>query len=786
MATEIRVAKHIGLCPNVERAIAIARDARKKFARPVYTLGWLTNNRKVVDSLIAEGIIPVDDVAKLRKGDVLVVSAHGAAPAIYEAADAAGIILIDATCPNISAIHEKVREYSELGFRIIIAGDRAHREVYGTAGYAADCRIIAEADEVDEALRGAEKCLLTAQTTFDGDKFGEITRKIEKSVSKSAQMLVIFNSICYTTIARQTEAKEIAAESDHVFVVGDRHSSNVAKLFDIAKRYAKKGAYLIENVSELASVTDQRITKPGIIAGASTPKELIMEVIYTMDQNNNTVDNVETVVTTEPVAEAAVETKAEEKAAVAAPKAKKASSEITSMEDALNSGYAPRTYHENMRVKATIESVDPTGVSVSLSLSGKNDAGFIAADEMELDGSYDMSKYAVGDTLEAIIIPKGDNKSKTINLSKKKYDEILVADEAVKSILAGEEFSLTVSSAIKGGLLGKLGSYTIFIPASQIRIGYVKNLEEYVGKKLRLRILPPKETETAEGEEAAPARRPNPKRIVASQRVILEEERAAREDAFWETMQVNNIIKGKVKRFAMKDGKYFGVFVSIMNKDCLLHISDLSWSKVDDPATVLEINKSYEFVVLKADRENDKVSLGYKQLQKQPYELAAEKYHVGDVVKGKVERIKDFGAFISIEPGIDGLVHVSEICHKWISHASEVLKVGDEVEAKIISFEKNKITLSIKALQDAPVAEAATDEESEEKPSRTARFNKRAAGADDSFKEKKERRARQANADDDEPHEYVTSTSVGATMADLFKSIDLKKFDESADEGSDK
>ena len=146
------------------------------------------------------------------------------------------------------------------------------------------------------------------------------------------------------------------------------------------------------------------------------------------------------------------------------------------------------------------------------------------------------------------------------------------------------------------------------------------------------------------------------------------------------------------------------------------------------------------------------------------------------MVKGKVERIKDFGAFISIEPGIDGLVHVSEICHKWISHASEVLKVGDEVEAeaKIISFEKNKITLSIKALQDAPVAEAASDEEGEEKPSRTARFNKRAAGADDSFKEKKERRSR------------VTSTSVGATMADLFKSIDLKKFDESADEGSDK
>ena len=778
----VKIGRHIGFCRNVERAIDIARNARAASNGKIYTLGWLTNNAEVVGKLKSEGIVPVTDVTELTAGDILVVSAHGAAPGVYEYADAEGITLIDATCPNILAIHDKVARYSSEGYRVIIAGDPGHREVIGTAGYAEDCKVISGPEEAEAAVSGADKCLLVAQTTFDYDKFGEITRKIEKLASKSSQMLVILNSICYTTIERQAEAKEIASMSDNVFVIGDEHSSNVMKLYDIAKRHAKRGAYLIESVADVKSLADKRITKPGILAGASTPKELIMEVIYTMDQNNNTVDNVETVVKTEPVAEATAETTAEEKAVVtAAPKAKKAPAEITSMEDALNSGYAPRTYHENMRVKATIESIEPTGVSVSLSLSGKNDAGFIAADEMELDGSYDMSKYAVGDTLEAIIIPKGDSKSKTINLSKKKYDEILVADEAVKSILAGEEFSLTVSSAIKGGLLGKLGSYTIFVPASQIRIGYVKNLEEYVGKKLRLRILPPKEETVAEGEEAAPARRSNPKRIVASQRIILEEERAAREDAFWEAMQVNNIIKGKVKRFAMKDGKYFGVFVSIMNKDCLLHISDLSWSKVDDPATVLEINKSYEFVVLKADRENDKVSLGYKQLQKQPYELAAEKYHVGDVIKGKVERIKDFGAFISIEPGIDGLVHVSEICHKWISHASEVLKVGDEVEAKIISFEKNKITLSIKALQDAPVAEAVADEEGEEKPSRTARFNKRAAAADDSFKEKKERRSRQA-AEDDEPHEYVTSTSVGATMADLFKSIDLKKFDKGDEE----
>ena len=581
-------------------------------------------------------------------------------------------------------------------------------------------------------------------------------------LSNLKKIVVILNTICYTTIRRQLEAHQLCKNADLVLIVGDRQSANVNKLFEIAKSYLQN-AYIIENVNDLKSVAKYNITMPTILSGASTPKELVMEVINIMEQNINTVDINEAVeVKTEAVATAEpVEVKTAKKEV-----------EITTMEEALKHGFAPRSYREGMTVKATIQSIDPTGVTVFVSLNGKNDSGFIAADEMELDGTYDMSKYAIGDNLQAIIIPKTDAKLKAINLSKKKFDEILVADEAVKAIKEGEEFTLTIQSAIKGGLLGKIGSYSIFVPASQIRIGYVKNLEEYVGKKLRLRILPPKAEE--EGEEK---RKSNPKRIVASQRIILEEEKVAKEDAFWDAMQVNNIVEGKVKRFAKKDDKYFGIFVSIMNKDCLLHISDLSWTKVEDPSTVLELNKKYEFVVLKADREADKVSLGYKQLQKQPYELAAEKYHVGDVVKGKVERIKEFGAFISIEPGIDGLVHVSEICHKWISNANEALKIGDEVEAKIISFEKNKITLSIKALIEAPVVEeVATEEGKEDKSSRTDRFNKRAAKAED----KGEKKAKKEKVEDDEPHEYVSSTT-GATMADLFKGLDLAKFTDDAE-----
>ncbi len=751
---KVKVTEFIGVCNSVDRAIKMAFSAQND--KKAYTLGPIAHNKNVVSSLEKKGILKVDNIDELESGDTLIVSAHGCQKEIYQKAEERGIRIVDATCPSILKIHSEVEKYALDGYHLIMIGDKNHREVKGVVSYASHYTIIGVEDEINLPLEH-DRYLVVAQTTLQSDRYDFIAKKIENLLSNLKKIVVILNTICYTTIRRQLEAHELCKNAECVLVVGDRQSANVNKLLEIAKSYSKK-AYLIENVNDLKSIAKYNITMPTILSGASTPKELVMEVINIMEQNINTVDvNEEVEVKTEAVVTAEpVEVKTAKKEV-----------EITTMEEALKHGFAPRSYREGMTVKATIQTIDPTGVTVFVSLNGKNDSGFIAADEMELDGSYDMSKYAIGDNLQAIIIPKTDAKLKAINLSKKKFDEILVADEAVKAIKEGEEFTLTIQSAIKGGLLGKIGSYSIFVPASQIRIGYVKNLEEYVGKKLRLRILPPKAEE--EGEEK---RKSNPKRIVASQRIILEEEKLAKEDAFWDAMQVNNIVEGKVKRFAKKDDKYFGIFVSIMNKDCLLHISDLSWTKVEDPSTVLELNKKYEFVVLKADREADKVSLGYKQLQKQPYELAAEKYHVGDVVKGKVERIKDFGAFISIEPGIDGLVHVSEICHKWISNANEALKIGDEVEAKIISFEKNKITLSIKALIEAPVVEEVVAEEGkEEKSSRTDRFNKRAAKAED----KGEKKARKEKVEDDEPHEYVTSTN-GATMADLFKGLDLTKF----------
>ena len=197
---------------------------------------------------------------------------------------------------------------------------------------------------------------------------------------------------------------------------------------------------------------------------------------------------------------------------------------------------------------------------------------------------------------------------------------------------------------------------------------------------------------------------------------------------------------------------------------------------------MLKIGETYDFVVLKVDRENNRVSLGYKQLQKKPYEIAAEKYPVGTVIKGKVERIFPFGAFISIADGVDGLVHVSQISHNWIKDAGEVLKVGDEVEAKIISFEDNRITLSIKELLPAPEAgesaEAAEGESSEERTARRASRMKKFADKVEAGEEKRERRPRKESSN--EPKEWVAGSG-SATLGDLFKNLNLQLEDEAAE-----
>lgn len=295
----------------------------------------------------------------------------------------------------------------------------------------------------------------------------------------------------------------------------------------------------------------------------------------------------------------------------------------------------------------------------------------------------------------------------------------------LSDIEAGAEFTVTCTGFNKGGLTAELGTYPVFVPAKEIRSGYVKELDKYTGKKLRLKLI-----------EIRKERR---KEIIASQRVILEEEKQAKEaakaekeEAFFASVQVGDVVEGKVERVTS-----FGAFVSVNGFDCLAHISDLSWTGVKQVTDVLEIGKRYEFKVLKVDKESKKVSIGYKQLQAQPWDLAAEKYAQGDVVHGKVVRIVPFGAFVELEKGIDGLVHVSQISHEWLENPTSVLSIGQEVDAKILAFspEEKKITLSIKALEQKPETVNVKTESDRPVKARKARRSSSAASDEDEYRE---------------------------------------------------
>ena len=527
-----------------------------------------------------------------------------------------------------------------------------------------------------------------------------------------------------------------------------------------------------------------------MIAGASTPDWQTQEVLFKMTENNAEVH--ETAVAAEeeapvtevttpetPVAEAAaVEAApateepapseevvpaeesaepapaaeesapaAEEPAPVAEAPEAPAEKKVTLMEKAVEDFGRNERYRKGQIISANIVSATDEGVYVSA--SGKLEI-LLAKEELDCE-SYSREAYAarVGEELHVMVVevtPK-------VKLSEKSVKKIREEEALLKEIEEGKEFSVVCTGCNKGGLTAELGSYPVFVPAREIRSGYVRDLERYKGKTLRLKVL-----------EIKKERR---KEIIASQRVILEAERAQREAAkaekeaaFFESIHVDDIVEGKVERVTN-----FGAFVSVNGFDCLAHISDLSWTGVKEVTDVLEIGKRYQFKVLKVDPENKKVSIGYKQLQPQPWELAAEKYAEGDVVHGKVVRIVPFGAFVELEKGIDGLVHVSQISHEWLENPTSVLSIGEEIDAKIIAFNpaERKITLSIKALTPRPEYEP-RHERDENAPqgngNRRQRRNNRKNGGE--------------VEESDEFREWTEGGYGGASIADLLGGNDNK------------
>lgn len=678
----IKIAKNAGFCSGVRNAVNLALT---NASDNVYVLGELIHNEYVNNNLREKGIITADSIDMIPDNVTVIIRSHGVGKDIIDTLAAKNCNIINATCTYVNKIHDIVSNHHRDGDKIIIIGKHDHPEVQGINGWC-DYSAIIISDITDIPPLEEGKYCVVVQTTYDFKAYEQIVQILKNNI----KIVAIYQTICYTTKVRQEEALSLANECNIMLIIGSNKSANTKKLYDICKSICPR-SYMILDKSELSSIEFKNNDIVGVTAGASTPKELMMEVINTMDNQQEVMAEIKDEVATEITPETATATPTTEAGTVIAAEDKKPlkkdNDDIT-MVDVMNRKQAK--LREGMRVKGTIIKASAEGIYVNIN---QPKDGFIEKDEVDLE-EYNPSDYNRDDEIEAIVILGTSTGKEYIALSKKKLDVVKKEDLETEKVLKGSEFSLACNEVVKGGLVGKMGSYTVFVPASELKMGYVTDLEQFKGKPLRLRAIPEKEKAVDDTKK----RRTNTKRIVASQRIILAEEKAAKEEHFWSEMIPGNIVEGKVKRYAP-----FGVFVQVMSFDCLVHISDVSWTKIDDPSTVLALNETYEFEILKADREKGRVSLSYKSLQKTPYEIAAINYPVGTIIKGTVDRLATFGAFIRIEDGVDGLVHVSQISHEWIKDASQALKVGQEVEAKVIKFEDNKITLSIKELMPEPV-----------------------------------------------------------------------------------
>ena len=613
-----------------------------------FVYGEIIHNREVVSEITKRGLITVDDVSDVPDGATLLIRSHGAEKSVYEECEKRNIRLLDCTCAFVKKSRDIVKRASSEGKTIVITGSREHPEIRGLVGWATgEVFVFASAEEDFGDLHGKE-IVLISQTTFSEKSFSKIAENIQKVRPKTVE---IFPTICYTTICRQREEKELSRICDAVLVIGGLNSSNTNKLAEIASANCKR-VIRLRGADDFEYEKIKGCKKVAVIVGASTPDWQTREVLCKMEGNSTEVQKM-------------------------------------TMQNVVEDIDKNERYHKGQIISAKIVSATEEGVYVSA--SGKLE---ILLPKDELDCSeYTREVYAgrVGEELQLMVVELNPK----VKLSEKSVKKVKEEEALLSDVEAGKEFSVICTGFNKGGLTAELGTYPVFIPAKEIRSGYVNDLEKYKGKKLRLRLL-----------EIRKERR---KEIIASQRVILEEEKAAKdaqraekEEAFFNTIEVGATVEGKVERVTS-----FGAFVSVNGFDCLAHISDLSWTGVKEVTDVLEIGKRYQFKVLKIDRENKKVSIGYKQLQPEPWDLAAEKYAEGDVVHGKVVRIVPFGAFVELEKGIDGLVHVSQITHEWLENPTSVLSIGEEIDAKVLAFNpaERKITLSIKALQPQPEVE---------------------------------------------------------------------------------
>lgn len=633
----VLTAPELGFCYGVRRAVEAAVQAAASGGG--HTLGPIVHNRRVVEELTGRGLSPVDRV-EAATGKTLVIRAHGVPRQVLaEARDRCRVI--DATCPFVRRAQLAAAELASEGRTVVIVGTGEHPEVAGLVDAAGGCAVVVEDAGGLAGLDLGERVGVLAQTTQRRD----VVEQVLEHLRHSGVQLREIDTICSATKARQEAVSRLARQCDVVVVVGSPESANTRRLAELAREQGSR-AYMVDAAEKLERSWLDGAGTVGVAAGASTPDWITKEVVGKVEEME---------------------------------KDRQASGDAQDREGELDS---KAIYEESLAalkpgdmVAGRVVSVDESGALVDV---GYKSEGLIPAGELARRTAHEP-ELRPGDEI-MVCVTSVDAQEGVLRLSKRRADEKLAWERLEKALAEKEPVEARVIQEVKGGLTVDVGLRG-FVPASQVERGYVSDLAKYVGRVLRLRVL---ELDRERG------------RAVLSQRVVLEEEHERLRNDTWGTIE-----EGQVRHGIVKGITDFGAFVDLGGVDGLLHVSELSWGRVKHPSDVLKEGQELDVKVLRVDRDKGRISLGLKQVLDDPWANLAERFPVGGMVKGRVTRIAPFGAFVELEPGVEGLVHISELADRHVAKPEEVVSPGQEVKAKILRVRpsERRISLSLKEVE---------------------------------------------------------------------------------------
>ncbi len=668
----IEIAKNAGFCFGVDRAVNSVYNLIDQSKNcKIYTLGNLIHNPTITEDLEKKGVgvIEENDLDAVfeecseENPCIVVVRAHGVTKQVYDKLEEyskqkENFKFLDCACPYVKKIHKIVRDNTTDETLLFVYGDKNHPEVKGIVSFAKGMVVVFSSEEelekaIESNKNAQKKVVVVSQTTQNLTEW----KKSQKNIEKVYTNPFIFDTICTVTENRQIETASLAKKVDCMVIIGGRNSSNTNKLYDTAKK-EQPNTILVENASELPEELLGKNIKVGISAGASTPGSIIEEVKNKMSEKTMNLEK-DTMVANEDFA--------------------------ALLEESF------KTLNTGDIVKGIVLAVDSNEVQVDL---GAKVTGIVPYNEVSENPAIKLEEeFKVGDEIEVMVTRVSDIDG-VASLSKKRVDAITNWKNVVESYNEGKILEGKVTDVVRGGVLVYAEGQKLFVPASHSGLAKDADLSVLRGTEQKVKIIDINEQR---------------RRAVASIRVVAREEKKAAEEAFWSTLEKDKKYEGTVKSMTN-----YGVFVDLGGVDGMIHSTELAWTHFRHPSEIVSIGEKLTVYVKDFDAEAKRISLGYKTEENNPWNAFVEKYQVGDVATVKVVNMMPFGAFAEVLPGVDGLIHISQIADKKINKPADVLEIGQEVEAKIteVDMENHKISLSIRALiEEAKAAEEAMPED---------------------------------------------------------------------------